>query len=163
MNYAWFPTENLYVNGGFSVHHLNRPKETFFEENGFDNRLSPRYIGFLNASIKMNDQVILNPMAYYTSQAAASELVGGLGANYNLSGDGEIQVIGGLYYRVSESIIPLIGFQWKNFKMSFTYDITTSSLSAYNNAKGAIEFSLLKQGFYNEYNGSERQSLCPRF
>jgi type IX secretion system PorP/SprF family membrane protein len=163
MNYAYFPTENLYVNGGFSVHHLNRPKETFFAENGFDNRLSPRYIGFLNASIKMNDQVILNPMAYYTTQAAASELVGGLGANYNLSGDGEIQVLGGLYYRVSESIIPLIGFQWKNFRMSFTYDITTSSLSTYNNAKGAIEFSLLKHGFYNEYNGSIRQSLCPRF
>ncbi len=163
LNYAYFPTEDLYVNGGFSVHHINRPRETFFTETGFDNRLAPRYIGFVNASIKVNQQVIVNPMAYYTNQASASELVGGLSANYNLSGDGETQVIGGMYYRVGESLIPLIGFQWKNFRMSFTYDVTTSSLAQYNNARGAIEFSLLKHGFYSEGQGNLRQSLCPTF
>ncbi|ULQ58290.1 PorP/SprF family type IX secretion system membrane protein [Flavihumibacter rivuli] len=163
VNYAYFPTDKIYLNGGFSVHHINRPKETFFTETNFDNRLSPRYIGFVNASIKMNDMVIINPMAYYTNQATASELVAGLSANYNLSGDGETQLIGGAYYRGGESIIPLIGFQWKNFRMSFTYDVTTSSLSAYNSARGAIEFSLVKHGFYDEYSGNQRQSLCPKF
>ncbi|GAB2668488.1 hypothetical protein GCM10027036_22560 [Flavihumibacter cheonanensis] len=163
LNYAYFPTEDLYVNGGFSVHHINRPRETFFTETGFDNRLAPRYIGFVNASVKVNQQVIVNPMAYYTNQASASELVGGLSANYNLSGDGETQVIGGMYYRVGESLIPLIGFQWKNFRMSFTYDVTTSSLAQYNGARGAIEFSLLKHGFYSEGQGNLRQSLCPTF
>lgn len=163
LNYAYFPSDNLYVNGGLSVHHLNRPRETFFSSDGFDNRLSPRYIGFLNASYKFNDQVILNPMAYYTTQASASELVAGASANYNLSGDGETQLIGGLYYRAGESFIPLVGFQWKNFRMSFTYDITTSSLSAYNASRGAIEFSLIKHGFYDEYGGTRRQSLCPVF
>lgn len=163
MNYAFFPTEDMYINAGFSAHHINRPKETFFTESGFDNRLSPRYIGFINASMKLNQQVIINPMAYYTSQATASELVGGLSANYNLSGDGEVQVIGGMYYRVGESLIPLVGFQWKNFRMSFTYDVTTSQMAQYNNARGAIEFSLLKHGFYSEGTGNIRQSLCPTF
>jgi type IX secretion system PorP/SprF family membrane protein len=163
LNYAYFPSPDVYVNGGFSVHHINRPRETFFAETGFDNRLSPRYIGFVNASVKLNEQVIVSPMAYYTNQATASELVGGLSANYNLSGDGETQVIGGMYYRVGESLIPLIGFQWKNFRMSFTYDVTTSSLSQYNNSRGAIEFSLMKHGFYSEGQGNLRQSLCPTF
>src|SRR5215216_3742047 len=31
MNYAYFPTENIYVNTGFSVHHVNKPHESFFE------------------------------------------------------------------------------------------------------------------------------------
>lgn len=163
LNYAYFPTDKVYVNGGFSVHHINRPRESFFTSSGFDNRLSPRYIGFLNASLKVNDQVIVNPMAYYTNQASASELVGGASLNYNLSGDGETQLIGGLFYRAGDSFIPLLGFQWKNFRMSFTYDVTNSSLSAYNNARGAIEFSLVRHGFYDEYNGNQRQSLCPRF
>jgi type IX secretion system PorP/SprF family membrane protein len=163
MNYAYFPTEDMYINAGFSVHHINRPKETFFTETGFDNRLSPRYIGFINASMKLSQQVIVNPMAYYTSQASASELVGGLSANYNLSGDGETQLIGGMYYRVGESLIPLVGFQWKNFRMTFTYDVTTSQLSQYNNTRGAIEFSLMKHGFYSEGTGNLRQSLCPSF
>ena len=30
LNYAYFPTENLYVNGGVSVQHLNRARESFF-------------------------------------------------------------------------------------------------------------------------------------
>lgn len=162
MNYAYFPSDKLYLNGGFSVHHINRPRETFFMQSGFDNRLSMRYIGFLNASAKLNDRVIVNPMAYYSNQATSRELVVGGSANYNLSGNGEVQVIGGAYYRAGESVIPLIGFQWKQFRMSFTYDVTTSSLAAYNNSRGAIEFSLQKLGFYNEYN-TDRQSLCPQF
>lgn len=164
MNYAYFPTENLYINAGFSVHHLNRARETFFDNStGYDNRLAQRYIGFANASIKLNDMVIINPMAYYTTQAGAHELVGGMNANYNLSGDGEVQVLGGLYYRAGDAVIPMIGFQWKIFRMIFTYDVTTSTLSNYNNARGAYEFSLINEGFYNEYNGNRRQSWCPKF
>jgi type IX secretion system PorP/SprF family membrane protein len=164
MNYAYFPTDKLYLNGGFSIQHINRPSETFFGDTpGYDNRLAPRYIGFVNASIKLNDQVIINPMAYYTNQASANEMVAGLGANYNLSGDGNTQLIGGLYYRAGDAIIPMIGFQWTNFRMTFTYDVTTSSLSNYDNARGASEFALVNQGFYSQYNGDRHQSLCPKF
>jgi type IX secretion system PorP/SprF family membrane protein len=164
LNYAYFPSDKVYVNAGFSVQHLNRPKESFFDNvSGYDNRLSPRYIGFLNASFKVNDQVIINPMAYYTNQAGAHELVGGLNAHYNLSGDGDIQLIGGLYYRSGDAVIPMIGFQWKNLNISFTYDVTISTLSNYNNARGAIEFSIINQGVYAQYDGNKRQSWCPTF
>jgi type IX secretion system PorP/SprF family membrane protein len=164
LNYAYFPTDKMYINGGFSIQHLNKPKESFFISGpGYDNTLAPRYIGFVNSSFKLNDQVIINPMAYYTNQAKASEMVAGLNANYNLSGDGTLQVSGGLYYRVGDAFIPMIGFQWKIFRMVFTYDVTTSSLSNYNNARGAFELSLVNEGFYNEYSGQKRQSMCPHF
>src|SRR5688500_12258400 len=41
MNYAYFPTERVYVNAGFSAHHVNRPRESFFTSDavGYDNRL----------------------------------------------------------------------------------------------------------------------------
>jgi type IX secretion system PorP/SprF family membrane protein len=164
VNYAYFPSDKVYINAGFSVHHLNRPTESFFENTaGYDNRLAPRYIGFVNSSFKLSDQVIINPMAYYTNQAKASELVGGLNADYNLSGDGELQVSGGLYYRVGDAVIPMIGFKWKIFRLTFTYDVTTSALSSYNGGRGAVEFSLIHDGFYNDYNGEKRQSWCPKF
>jgi type IX secretion system PorP/SprF family membrane protein len=164
VNYAYFPSENIYLNGGFSVHHLNRPRETFFDDSdGFDNRLAPRYIGFANASIKMNDMVILNPQAYYTQQAGASEFVIGGMANYNLSGDGSTQLSGGLYYRSSDAFIPMVGFQWKHVKLDFSYDATTSTLRNYNGMQGAYEFALTWKGFFDEYNGDKRQSLCPKF
>jgi type IX secretion system PorP/SprF family membrane protein len=165
LNYAYFPTNKMYVNAGFSVQHINRPRESFFstDPSGFDSRIDPRYIGFLNASFKVNDQVILNPMGYYTSMAGASEAVLGLNVQYNLLDEGDQQVIGGLYYRAGDAIIPMIGFVYKNIKLTFTYDVTTSAAKHYDGGFGAYEFALQSQGFYNQYNGDQRQSLCPTF
>ena len=69
MNYAYFPSNKVYLNGGFSVWHLNRARESFFSTDpaGFDSRLPMRYIGFVNGSFKTSDDVILNPMGYYTN------------------------------------------------------------------------------------------------
>ncbi|HMH20535.1 MAG TPA: PorP/SprF family type IX secretion system membrane protein [Puia sp.] len=165
LNYAYFPTNKMYLNAGFSVQHINRAKESFFSDDpvGFDSRIEPRYIGFLNGSFKASDQVIVNPMGYYTNRAGASEAVVGLNAQYDLQDGGDQQVIGGLYYRVGDAVIPMIGFVYKNIRLMFTYDVTTSSLHHYDGGFGAYEFSLISQGFYNQYNGDRHQSLCPTF
>lgn len=162
MNYAYFPTENVYANAGFSVHHVNKPRESFFESSdGISNRVPMRYIGFLNGSFKLNDQWIINPNIYYTSQAGVSELVGGMNAHYNLSGDGMYQLIGGVYYRHKEALIPVIGLGYNDYTFSFTYDATVSSLKNYNNTRGAFEFSLIKQGIVNP--SGNRVTPCPTF
>lgn len=165
LNYAFFPNENVYVNGGVSAHHLNRARESFFApgSTGTDDRIPVRYIAFANASYKLNDDVIINPMAYYTRQANTHEMVAGGNIQYNLSGDGESELIGGLYLRPGDAAIPVVGFQWKNIRLMFSYDATTSSLKQYNNGRGAYEFALIHNGFYNEYNGDRRQSFCPTF
>ncbi len=163
MNYAYFPSPNIYVNTGFSVHHVNRPRESFFESDitGVDNRVPMRYIGFLNGSFKLNDRVIINPNIYYTRQSSASELVGGINAHYNLSGDGEYLLIAGAYYRHKEAVIPMIGLGYKDYTFSFTYDATISSLSTYNASRGAFEFSLIKQGVITP--GGQKVTPCPTF
>jgi type IX secretion system PorP/SprF family membrane protein len=165
LNYAYFPTNKMYLNAGFSVQHINRARESFFSSDpgGFDSRIPRRYIGFINASIKASDQVIINPMGYYTAMANSSEAVLGINAQYNLRDDGDQQVIGGIYYRAGDAVIPMIGFIYKNIKLTFTYDVTTSTLKHYDGGFGAYEFALTTQGFYNEYNGNRRQSLCPSF
>ncbi len=165
MNYAYFPTSDIYLNGGFSAFHVNRPSESFFVSDAAnaDSRVPLRYTGFLNGSFKLNDEWIINPNVYYSRQTSASELVGGLNAHYNFSGNGESVLIGGLYYRYNESFIPMIGLGLKDYTFSFTYDATTSSLSTYNGTRGAFEFSLIKQGLFSQYNGDKRQQMCPSF
>ena len=163
MNYAYFPTDKIYLNTGFSVHHVNQPRESFFESNDVTNKVPRRYIGFLNGSFMVNDQWIINPNAYFTMQAKSSELVAGLNAHYNLSGDGEYVLIGGVYYRHKEAAIPLIGIGYKDYVFSFTYDATISELKNYNNTRGAFEFSLIKQGVFDKYNGNKRETICPSF
>lgn len=162
LNYAYFPTTDVYINAGYSIQHVNQPKETFFEDNG-NSKLAMRHIGFLNGIFKVDENVIINPNIYYTTQASSSELVLGMNAAYNLSGDGSKQIIGGLYYRYQDAVVPMVGLEINNIRFTFSYDVTTSSLKNFNNSFGAAEFNLLKKGFYSDYNGNKQQSLCPTF
>lgn len=161
MNYAYFPTDKVYVNGGFSAMHVNKPYESFFTSPGQSNRVPVRYTGFLNGSFKLNDQVILNPNVYYSTQANVQEIVGGLNAHYNASGDGSYQLIAGLYYRNKEAVIPMIGLGYNDYSFAFTYDVTVSSLKNYNGSRGAFEFSLIKQGVLNP--SARNITPCPSF
>ncbi len=161
MNYAYFPQENIYMNAGYSILHVNRPKETFFNDLSNNGRIPMRHIAFLNGIFKLNDRVIINPNAYFTMQAKATELMFGLNGNYNLTEAGEKQLVAGLYYRLGDAISPMLGFELGTLKFTFSYDVTMSNLNKFNNYRGATEFSIIKKGFYPE--NIDRQSLCPHF
>jgi type IX secretion system PorP/SprF family membrane protein len=162
MNYAYFPQENVYINAGYSVHHVNKPKETFFSNNNGNDIIPMRHIGFVNAILKVAPSVIINPNVYFTTQAKARELVGGLNANFDLAqSGGDKQFIAGVYYRYQDAVIPMVGFVINNVKFTFSYDATMSSLKDFNNYRGASEFNIIKNGFYGD--NADRQSLCPSF
>ena len=165
MNYAYFPDKNTYMNAGFSVQHINSPQETFFNNDpvGSSNKIPARFIGFINGSFKTSDMVIINPMAYYSVQADAHEMVAGLNLQYNLSGHVDHQLVGGLYFRQGDAIFPMVAFLYKNIHLMFSFDVTTSSLKQYNNGNGAWEFAVMRPGYYSDYNGNRNQSLCPTF
>jgi type IX secretion system PorP/SprF family membrane protein len=165
MNYAYFPTTNVYLNAGFSAQHINRPNESFFVDQGDKSasRVPVRYTGFLNGSFKVNESWIINPNIYYSRQVTVFEAVAGMNALYNLSGEGDYTLMGGLYYRHKESVIPMIGLGLKDYTFAFTYDATISSLKNYNATRGAFEFSLIKEGLFDQFNGNRRQSMCPTF
>ncbi|MCO5287359.1 MAG: PorP/SprF family type IX secretion system membrane protein [Chitinophagaceae bacterium] len=164
INYAYFPTENTFINAGYSIHHVNNPEESFFVNNGSSvNRVAMRHIAFLNGIFKVAENVIVNPNIYYTNQASSSELLAGINGALNLSGDGEKQLVAGLYYRYGDAIIPMVGLEINNVRFTFSYDATMSSLKSFNHTFGAAEFNVLKKGFYNEYFGDRRQAMCPTF
>jgi type IX secretion system PorP/SprF family membrane protein len=161
MNYAYFPQENVYINAGYSIHHVNRPKETFFDDNTNAGRIPMRHIGFVNALLKVNERLIINPNAYFTTQAKSTGLMFGINANYNLSEYGEKQLIGGLYYRLGDAVAPMVGVQLNGVSITYSYDATLSSLSSFNNYRGASEISIIKKGLYPQH--GDRQTMCPTF
>jgi type IX secretion system PorP/SprF family membrane protein len=164
LNYAYFPTEQVYINAGYSIHHVNGPQETFFSSSFDSSRIPIRHIGFLNALLKVNDRVIINPNMYYTNQAGSSEYVVGMNANYNLAGEGgEKQLIAGVYYRAGDAVIPMLGLEIKNIRLTISYDVTVSSLSNFNSFRGGNELNLMTKGFYTESGSASRQVFCPKF
>jgi type IX secretion system PorP/SprF family membrane protein len=164
LNYAYFPNINTYLNTGFSVMHINRPVESFWEAStGVDNRIAARYNFFVNGSFKLNDRLIIHPNVYFSTQASSWELVGGMAASYDVSGVGDYVLSVGAYYRVKESLIPSVGLGVKDILFNFSYDVTTSSLTNFANRRGAFELSIIKQGLLDPYRGNRQQSLCPSF
>lgn len=161
VNYAYFPKENIYINAGYSIHHVNRPKESFFDSKSVDAMIPMRHIGFINALLKVNPNLIINPNIYFTTQAKAIEAMAGMNANFNLANAGEKQLIAGLYYRYNDAFIPMLGFEIKNIRFTFSYDVTSSGLSKYNGYRGATEYNIIKNGFYPD--NTDRQVLCPKF
>ena len=161
INYAFFPNDDIYINAGYSIHHVNKPKESFFNENNEDGFIPMRHIGFVNAIIKVNDRLILKPNIFYTNQVNASSLEFGSLANINLSEKGEKQFIAGCYYRWKDAEMPMLGFQLNQLQFTFSYDATISTLKNFNQYRGAAEFSVIKNGFFG--NKADRQSLCPSF
>ncbi len=161
LNYAYFPRENVYFNAGYSIQHVNRPKETFFSDNTNNGRIPMRHTGFVNGIFKVNDRVIVNPNAYFSMQARATELVLGMYANYNLGENGGKQLLAGVYYRLGDAVVPMVGFEIKNIQFAFSYDVTLSGLSKFNGYRGASELSIIKKGFYPD--NEDRVTLCPKF
>jgi len=161
VNYAYYPSDNAYLNAGVSVMHINQPKESFFANDG-GATISPRYTFFANGSFKLNDQWILNPNIYVSEMAGANETVLGMNAHYNLSGDGNSQLIAGAYYRFGDAIIPMAGYQLSDISITISYDVTASSLSAADQTQGAYELSIVKTGVFNA-NGKALKCPTVRF
>lgn len=161
MNYAYFPQENVYINAGYSIQHVNRPKESFFNDQTNNGRIPMRHTGFVNGIFKLSDRVIVNPNAYFSMQARATELVLGMNANYNLSEFGEKQLLAGVYYRLGDAVIPMVGLEINNIQFAFSYDVSLSGIRTFNGYRGASELSIIKKGFYPD--NVDRKSLCPKF
>ena len=158
LNYAIFPTDNSYINAGFSVDHINMPSESFFSKTDADTRVPMRFNTFINGSFKLNDRWIINPNAYFSVISKSTEIVGGMNAHYNLSGDGNLQLIGGLYYRAKDAIIPMIGVVVNSISATVSYDATNSTLGTYSQTLGAYELSIKKTGLFTDYGKNVK---CP--
>lgn len=157
MNYAYYPNENTYINIGVSGSNLNRPRESFFSQSIVDDRIPVRLTTFINGSFRNGDAWIINPNIYVNKMGTAWEVVAGGNAQRNLSGDGNTQLILGAYYRVTDAIIPMVGFQQSGYRLTFSYDATASALKNYNQTRGAYEVSIVKQGLLDPARGIK----CP--
>ena len=94
---------------------------------------------------------------------SAKEIVFGMNANRDLSGDGAQQLILGLYYRYNDAAIPMIGYQIKDLKITVNYDATVSSLKTLNGSKGAYELSIVKHGIFPSSLGKSVKCPTVRF
>lgn len=162
VNYAFFPNENVYIKLGAGLLHINQPRESFYK---MDNKLGMRPTGNLDMLFRVSDMWIADLSGYYTYQKGASEAVFGTQFTCNVSPKENRPniFIMGVYYRVNDGVIPVVGFEWNKIRLTTSVDVTTSGMSSATGGYGAFELSLTYQGLYNAGSKGRNAYNCPRF
>lgn len=133
--------------GGFSVYHLNRPKESFYDD---DIRL-PLRISF-NAGVKydLSPNFYVTPRILLINQMKAKDYIIGTNAGLTLSpnSSGVREVNAGIFVRNTlasntDAAIVMVSAMVRNIQIGISYDLNISSLKTYSNSRGAFEITLI--------------------
>lgn len=126
---AYYNTNDLYF--GISTTHLAKGDIKY---NQITTVMARHYYIIGGYSYDINQTLTLKPSIWVKSDAASTIADINLNLLYNNL------IWGGVTYRYTDAIIALAGVNVNNFKIGFSYDITTSSIRRYSN--GTVEFML---------------------
>lgn len=133
---------------GFAVHHLNRPKFSFYEQE--NERLFMRFSTFINANLGIgNTRGALLPGIYYNRQKKSNEFFYGMYYKYILTEGSKVTGFSkplsmyiGLFHRWNDAMIAKFMIEYDQYSAGFAYDVNLSSLTEVSKARGGFELFL---------------------
>lgn len=135
------PDKKTNAFGGFSVFHLNKPKDPIISTQSPElNTIPVRYTIHGGVSFNLFERAMIVPHALHMRQGTANETM--LGTYVQLNVNPETDVMIGGYYRMKDAIAPFVGLDWKNFVVGLSYDVNTSKLGAMSRSVNSFELSL---------------------
>ena len=163
LNFAAQLTGKFKFDVGFSMLHINQPRDNFYQD---AERLGFRYQPTAGIQYAINEKLTLTANAYYGDEKAASEGLISAMIEYGFinkkSSVADNSVYFGLCYRINDALAPIVGYQIKKTRLLLSYDITLSQLVNPARANGGPEISIVHVGnFTREFNG--KKVYCPRF
>ncbi len=159
-------TNSFWIGG--SMHHLNRPNQSFYSDQFFE--LAYRYTIHGGAEITLNSRYDVLPGFVMLRQGEAFEFNSGASLRMILSKsrwDYQAAQLG-FWLRLansvdnavlSDALIISTKFDYDQFGIGFSYDLNISELRPASNGNGAFEFSLI----YNICRQERRNVYCPKF
>lgn len=121
---------------GVSFAHINKPNESFIEENNSNPIRTTVYGG---AAIRCSDILELKPLVYFMKQDAFQELNAGVISQINLKNANAVRF--GLFYRNQDAAIIYAGYQLGKVFLGTSYDFNMSKYKP--GGSGAYEISLV--------------------
>lgn len=149
---------------GFTLFHINRPKDTYNEI--FIERLRMRKAFFGELNWQVAQSVIIEPKLLYMWTTKTQDLV--VGSNFKKQFNSKIlkNIYAGALMRSGfgrniDAIIPTVGMTIKRFDLGFSYDINISEISQTNSQKTSLEWSLVYTAPI--YNPAKLSIPCDRY
>ncbi len=165
MYYALFD-ENRSIYFGASAHHLNSPDISFLGDGSED--LYMKWVAQAGGELPFTDELSLLPAIVVMGQGPSLQTVFGGNFRYNNHDWREVAIRVGAWARLAnklesginmDALIVSAILEIERFNIGFSYDITTSSLAAANNSRGAFEISLI----YVQPSKGRYSAACPKF
>jgi type IX secretion system PorP/SprF family membrane protein len=129
---------------GVAAFHLNKPKQTFLED---EHQFIPiRKVVHANFETRLNDRLLLNANAIYQEQLKASYYSVGGAFGYYLDDIQETIFNAGLWYWSKNAIVPYLGLAYKNLQIGLSYDWTISKLNQATPRPRTFEVTLILRG-----------------
>ena len=135
---------------GVAGYHLNTPKQTFLQDK--NQRLAMRKVAHANFEHFLNEDVVLNVNTIYQYQDEAQYYSFGGGLGYYIPGQTDVLVNMGVWYWSKNAIIPYVGFQYKDFQVGLSYDVTISKLKEATIKPKTFELSIILRGIKEPIN-----------
>ena len=137
----------LKMNIGLAAYHFGLPQTSFF---GSEEKLNTKFIAYASAEMgKQNSNLAIIPEFYFVGQGSQREILFGSVFRYLLQEGSQFTgflkssaISLGANYRWKDAVIPSLMIEYGTFAVGFSYDITVSSLSTSNRARGGFECML---------------------
>jgi len=163
--YMLFGTDGFVYAGG-ALHHINSPVISLTGDDG--ETLYSRWSGHAGGQFPLSDNFSALPGVLVMQQGPAFETDFGLNFRYSNNDQNELALRAGAWARLGNKLdqgmqmdaITVVGMlELNRWMLGLSYDITTSSLTAANNSRGAFELSL------TYFHPGERRAkvICPKF
>lgn len=141
--YLWKKNQRTQVNIGASTFHLNKPKQSFYNDKSIKLDTKTTISGLVQFPVTI--KVDLIPTFLYQKQGKFNETVLGMFGKYYLNPiDGMITAVSlGGFYRVKDALILVANMDYRNFIFGVSYDVNTSKLIAATSNRGGYEISII--------------------
>ncbi len=132
---------------GFAYHHLNRPKNSFYQNPAVE--LDPKIVFSAALRSGVNDYSYFTLYADYSRQGSSTETIGGVLYPISLART-RITILTlftlGTFLRWNDALIPVIKLEMNSFSLGLSYDVNVSRLNTVSDSRGGFELSLSYTG-----------------
>jgi type IX secretion system PorP/SprF family membrane protein len=141
--YYWQKTSRQKLNIGFSAFHLNKPKQSFYD-NG-SSKLDVKYNISGIAEIPLAERFGILPSVLYQRQGEHKELLMGLFGKYYFTNIDQLTTALslGAFVRTKDAYAVMLNMEYQRFNVGLSYDVNYSKLTAATNNRGAFELSVV--------------------
>jgi type IX secretion system PorP/SprF family membrane protein len=161
IGYTWAQAARKAIHAGWSLHNLNRPDQSFFNDVGVD--LPMRHGLYAYSSWMGHEDWDVMPAISLMRQGAFTEFIIGSAARYILIDERGMyrSIFAGYFGRVNDSGIAMVGVEVDAWRFATSYDINVSELTPASRNRGGLEFSL--QYLFNRTDRTRgfQHKFCP--